>query len=77
MSCPALTCAAITSVPSAASGCVRDATSTELVRPPSTSRYAVLIAGNQRFRMSRDPAAFDHTRAAVTRLLQPLRTSRT
>lgn len=39
--------------------------------------HAVLLAGNQRFRMSRDAAAFDHTRAAVTRLLQPLRTRRT
>ena len=31
--------------------------------------HAILIAGNQRFRISRDPAAFDHARAALARLL--------
>jgi AcrR family transcriptional regulator len=31
--------------------------------------HAVLTAGNQRFRISRDAAAFAHTRAAVGRLL--------
>ncbi len=34
--------------------------------------HAILIAGNQRFRMSRDPAAFAHARTAIGRLLQPL-----
>lgn len=34
--------------------------------------HAILIAGNQRFRLSRDPAAFAHVRTAITRLLQPL-----
>lgn len=33
--------------------------------------HAVLTAGNLSFRMSRDPAAFAHTRAAITRLLGP------
>lgn len=31
--------------------------------------HAILTAGNQRFRISRDPAAFEHARAALTRLL--------
>lgn len=31
--------------------------------------HAVLTAGNQRFRISRDAAAFAHARAAITRLL--------
>ncbi|MBA3746702.1 MAG: TetR/AcrR family transcriptional regulator [Solirubrobacterales bacterium] len=35
--------------------------------------HAVLLAGNQRFRMSRDPAAFAHTQTAITRLLEPPR----
>lgn len=33
--------------------------------------HAVLTAGNQRFRVSHDPAAFDRTRRATERLLQP------
>jgi AcrR family transcriptional regulator len=33
--------------------------------------HAVLTAGNQRFRISHDPAAFAHTRRATERLLQP------
>jgi AcrR family transcriptional regulator len=33
--------------------------------------HAVLTAGNQRFRISRDPVAFAHTRRATERLLQP------
>jgi hypothetical protein len=32
--------------------------------------HALLTAGNQRFRISRDPAAFEHTRRATKRLLQ-------
>ncbi|MBW3654211.1 MAG: TetR family transcriptional regulator, partial [Actinobacteria bacterium] len=31
--------------------------------------HAILTAGNQRFRISRDPAAFEHARAAITRRL--------
>lgn len=31
--------------------------------------HAILTAGNQRFRTSRDPAAFTHARTAITRLL--------
>jgi AcrR family transcriptional regulator len=31
--------------------------------------HALLIAGNQRFRMTRDPAAFAHTRTAIARVL--------
>jgi AcrR family transcriptional regulator len=33
--------------------------------------HAVLAAGNQHFRISRDPAAFTHARTATQRLLQP------
>lgn len=33
--------------------------------------HAVLTAGNQRFRMTRDPQAFASTRRAIARLLQP------
>jgi AcrR family transcriptional regulator len=33
--------------------------------------HALLTAGNQRFRISRDAAAFEHTRRATERLLQP------
>lgn len=32
--------------------------------------HAIVIAGNQRFRISRDPAMFAHVRTAVGRLLQ-------
>ena len=35
--------------------------------------YAVLTTGNQRFRITRDPEAFAQTRAATTRLIQPLK----
>jgi AcrR family transcriptional regulator len=38
--------------------------------------YAVLTAGNQRFRMTRDPDAFAQTRTATARLLQPLQGGR-
>jgi AcrR family transcriptional regulator len=34
--------------------------------------HAILTAGNLRYRMTRDPAAFAITRAAISRLLQPL-----
>jgi AcrR family transcriptional regulator len=33
--------------------------------------HAVLTAGNQRFRINRDPAAFAHARRAIQRLLRP------
>jgi AcrR family transcriptional regulator len=33
--------------------------------------HAILTAGNQRFRITRDPAAFAHARTAIQRLLQP------
>ena len=33
--------------------------------------HAVLTAGNQHFRISRDPTAFTHARTAIQRLLQP------
>jgi AcrR family transcriptional regulator len=33
--------------------------------------HALLTAGNQRYRISHDPAAFTHTRTATKRLLQP------
>ena len=33
--------------------------------------HAVLTAGNQHFRISRDPSAFTHARTATHRLLQP------
>jgi len=39
--------------------------------------HALLTAGNQRFRISRDPAAFVHTRTAIARLLQPRHDGRT
>ena len=39
--------------------------------------YAVLNAGNQRFRMTRDPQAFSHTRTAAARLLQSQKGGRT
>jgi hypothetical protein len=32
--------------------------------------HAVLTAGNQRFRLTRDPAVFAHARSALARLLQ-------
>jgi len=34
--------------------------------------YALLIAANHRFRISRDPAAFEQGRAAIRRLLDPV-----
>ena len=34
--------------------------------------HAILIAGNQRFRITRDPAALDQARTAIGRLLQSL-----
>ncbi len=33
--------------------------------------HALLVGGNQRFRITRDPAAFAFTRAAIGRLLKP------
>ncbi len=33
--------------------------------------HAILTAGNERFRFTHDPAAFEHVRAAIARLLYP------